>query len=201
MVVATSLALLCALLAAASSNDPSLGPLLEYRRHAIAAGSLYRLATAHLVHLSTAHALLDIAGLLLVAWIFAAESTAGQLAVVSCVAVVAIDVGLWCLHPEVERYVGLSGVLHAWFAAGAVSWSLTDRRSTVFVARRVWGATLLAALVVKLLLEQRGHAFWLDADPMPVVTSAHRFGAAAGVLCAALFAVFRRRDSAATVAS
>lgn len=196
---ATAIAFACAVLAVVAAYDPSIGALLDYRRAAIAKGSWHRLVTCHLVHLSTAHAVLDIAALVLVAWIFVAELTARRMLIVTLAAIAAIDTSLWFLHPEIEHYAGLSGVLHGWFAAGAIGWSLADRRADAFVAKRNWGLVLLAGLAIKLLLEQRGQGFWLDADAMPVVTSAHRWGAAAGAACAAMAALVRRRG--ATVAS
>lgn len=189
----------CTVIAVLVARDPSLEALLEYRRGAIDGGSAYRLLTAHLVHLTAAHATLDIAGLAFVAWIFAGQSTA-RLLLVTLAAVVAIDASLWFLHPEVERYAGLSGVLHGWFAAGATGWALADRRTHAFVARRAWGIALLVGLVAKLTIEQRGYAFWRDADAIPVVTSAHRWGAAAGALCAGVgraMLLVRRRDARA----
>ncbi len=194
-------AVVSAVLAVVAAHDPSFEALLDYRRSAVATGSLHRLVTAHFVHLSSAHAVLDIAGLALVAWIFAAELTTRRLIVVTCVSVASIDGGLWFLHPDIDRYAGLSGLLHGWFAAGAVGWALADRHAHAFVARCVWGCVLVAGLLMKLLLEQRGLPFWHDGDAMPVVTAAHRWGAAAGALCAAVHVVLKRRDARADGAS
>lgn len=201
---ALGVAFVCAIVAATVAIDPAVEAFFDYRRTTIASGSLYRLLTAHVVHLSTAHAVLDVAGLLLVAWIFAGELSARRMLIVTLAAVVSIDASLWFLHPEIERYAGLSGVLHGWFAAGVVGWMFAGRRTDAFVAKRMWGVALMTALVIKLMIEQRGQAFWLDADAMHIVTSAHRWGAAAGALCAAGLAierVFRRRDARANGAS
>ena len=200
MTLAIVVAAACALLAIVAMLDASFEPLLDYRREAIADGALYRLFTAHLVHLSGTHAALDIAGLLLVAWIFGAALSARQCATIVLAAIGAIDAALWFLHPEVERYAGLSGVLHAWFAAGAVGWALADGRPGPLAAR-AWGAALLIGLAIKLWLELHDRAFWLDVGAINVVTSAHRWGALAGVACGVAIVGLRRRDGRAGVAS
>src|SRR5688500_20235213 len=57
----------------------------------------------------------------------------------------AIDLGLYALEPQVLWYVGLSGVLHGYVAAGALA--LLVRRDTL-------GVVLAIGLAAKLLFEQ-----------------------------------------------
>ncbi len=200
------LAVVCVGLAALSSGDARWQDALEYRRDAIAHGEFWRLVTAHLMHLTPTHAVLDVAGLLLVAWIFAVEIGPRGQVVVCVLGAAAVDFGLWALHPEVDRYVGLSGVLHAWFAAGATRWLLasdtTGDSQQLVHRKRAWGAALLLGLAVKLFLESRQQAFWLDGAAFTVVTAAHRWGAAAGVLygVAAAFTIARRASAGAASA-
>lgn len=185
--VPIAIAIVAVLLAGASSIDPRWHDVLDYRRVAVAGGQWWRLVTAHLMHLSVAHALLDIGGLLLVAWIFAAEFGWRTQVVVSLAGIVLVDAALWGLR--IDRYVGLSGVLHAWFAAGSVTWLLASRSDglrsqgrDLVRQKRLWGALLSLGLLAKLALELRDRAFWLDGDAFPVVTAAHRWGALAGVV-------------------
>lgn len=188
-IVCTVLALICAI-------DPRAHDWLEYDRDALGHGEIWRLATAHLVHLSAAHAALDIIALLLVGWIFGPYLRTRELVGLIVVAMVVIDASLWCLHPEVDRYAGLSGLLHAWFAAGATLWMLCAEPKATELVRRAWGGALLAGLAVKLAFERGGHSFWLADAGFPVVTAAHRWGAAAGLACAIVIIVMRRRPSA-----
>ena len=178
----------CTALAFAAAGDARWHRLLDYRRAAIGTGDGWRLVTGHLMHWSNRHAALDIGALALVAWIF--ETTLGpRRQVVVCVAtVVVVDAALWTLHPSLDRYVGLSGLLHGWFAAGAVVWAAGGDP-----AERRWGAALLAGLAGKLALESNGAAFWHVASDFPVVTDAHRWGAAAGLACGVVFAALSRR--------
>lgn len=188
---ALGLALVAALLAAVSSIDPRWHAALDYRRDAVAAGELWRLVTAHVMHLSIEHAVLDIAALLLVAWIFSEELDGRLQASAGAVGLAMIDATLWVA--QVDRYVGLSGVLHAWFATGATCWLLAARSDPARASKRAWGAALTIGLAAKLVLEQQHRAFWLGGASFEVVTSAHRAGAMAGVCCGVAAAWFRRR--------
>ncbi len=193
-----TLAVVCGVLAGLSVDDGRWHDLLDYRRGAIADGEAWRLVSAHVMHLSFVHAVLDLGGLLFVAWIFDRELQPRQQVVVSLVGAATIDASLWLLHPEVDRYVGLSGVLHAWFAAGATRWllaSLKESRGDLVGRKRLWGAALLIGLAVKLALEARHEAFWLAGWSFPVVTAAHRWGAVAGCVVGAVVAWFSRRDA------
>ncbi len=192
------LAVVCGALAVLSIDEGRWHDLFDYRRDAIADGQSWRLVSAHVMHLSVAHAVLDLAGLLLVAWIFDAELTARHQVFTCLVGAATIDASLWMLHPEVDRYVGLSGLLHAWFAAGATRWLLASPHESggdLVGRKRLWGAALLIGLAIKLALEARHEAFWLTGWSFPVVTAAHRWGGVAGCAVGALVAWFSRRDA------
>ena len=89
--------------------------------------------------------------------------------------IVAIDVGFWFLYPQLDWYVGLSGLLHGLLAAGLF----------VGVVRRDREAVVLAVFVsAKLAWEQL-------VGPLPgsestsggaVIVDAHLYGAVGGVL-------------------
>jgi rhomboid family GlyGly-CTERM serine protease len=87
------------------------------------------------------------------------------------------------LQPQLTRYGGLSGVLHAGVAIAA--WHLLRHERG---RRRLIGAAVMVGLALKLLLE-RPLAAPLQQVPgwdFAVAPLAHATGAAAGVLCAAL---------------
>jgi rhomboid family GlyGly-CTERM serine protease len=87
------------------------------------------------------------------------------------------------LQPQLARYGGLSGVLHAGVAIAAWHLLRHDRGP-----RRLVGAAVLAGLVTKLLLERPWGAplQHLPGWDFPVAPLAHASGAAAGLLCALL---------------
>ena len=119
--------------------------LLRFERAAIAAGEIWRLLSGHFVHLGWSHAALNTAGLLLIWYLVSGRFTATSWLIVGTLAIAGIDVGFWFLQPQLQWYVGLSGLLHGLLAAGVVAGLRTGQRD----------AWLLAAiLVVKLGYEQ-----------------------------------------------
>ena len=150
---------------------------LRYERTGLMDSELWRILTGHFVHLGPEHFLLNAAGLVLVALLVASEFRLSGWAGISAAGVVTISAGLWFLNPELEWYVGLSGLLHAWLAAGVVG---------LIGTRRPDGWPLAILLLVKLAIEQ-----WMGPVPGsaetaggPIVVDAHLYGAVAGVLAA-----------------
>jgi rhomboid family GlyGly-CTERM serine protease len=129
------------------------------------------------VHLDLAHAVLNVAGMLLVWALFARLFTALQWGLVVLAGVAAIDLGLWLVNVELRWYVGASGVLHAAMAAGIV------RR---MIERDViaWGLGVVG--VAKLVYEHVSGAMPFTSSGALVVTDAHLYGALAGMVCGLL---------------
>jgi len=159
---------------------------LRYDRARIAAGEFWRLLTGHLVHLGVSHTLLNLAGLALV-WILVGRAFGWkQWLWVMAGSVIAIDLGLWFGAPQLEWYVGLSGLLHGMLAAGIVAG----------VASRSGEAVILAAgVTAKLAWEQ-------FAGPLPgseatsggaVVVDAHLYGVVGGAIVTAALIRVRGR--------
>jgi rhomboid family GlyGly-CTERM serine protease len=149
----------------------------------LAAGQLWRLFTAHLVHLGTWHAVLNLAGLALLAGLFPRSYGPLEWLAIAVVSAIAIDAGLWFGDPEVQWYVGLSGVLHGVLAAGAVAWWRSESRTF---------ATLLSLIIVaKLTYEQTRGALPFSGS-IPVVVDAHLYGAIAGAVTAIIARRWKR---------
>jgi rhomboid family GlyGly-CTERM serine protease len=172
------LGLLWALFAA----GPHWSDALRYEHGAILRGQWWRLLTGHWVHLGVHHLLLDSAGLVLLWALYARALRARAWLLVLVCATAAIDGGLWWSEPRIEWYLGISGLLHGVWAAGAVALGLRRDRS---------GWLLLAILAAKLALERHGGGS-LIADEMPVVTAAHAFGALGGLLAVTALALARK---------
>jgi rhomboid family GlyGly-CTERM serine protease len=149
--------------------------LLRYDRAGLAQGELWRLVSAHLVHLSLRHAALNCLGLMLVWALFERAYRPRQWLLIVLVAMAAIDTGLWFADSTVRWYVGSSGVLHALMAAGALAQIRRGERE---------GWVLAVILVGKLVWEQSVGALPLSGSD-PVVVDAHLYGVIGGLLAAA----------------
>ncbi len=162
---------------------------LRYDAAAVGAGQWWRLLTGHLTHLGWSHALLNLTGLGLAALLFGGDYRVGQWLAIAALALVAIDATFLMLRPDLAWYVGLSGVLHGLFAAGALRW---------IVRGELEGYLLAAFLTAKLAWEQVFGALPLSVSGAggPVVVDAHLAGAlggAAGAVAVVLHDWYRSR--------
>jgi rhomboid family GlyGly-CTERM serine protease len=162
--------------------------LLRYDRIAIADGEGWRLISGHIAHLGWSHFALNAAGLLLIFYLVGQRFTNLEWLIVSAVVIVGIDLGFWLLEPQLFGYVGLSGLLHGYLAAGAIAGIRTGQID-------YW--LIIGFLVIKLGYEQ-------IAGPLPgsesstggtVIVAAHLYGAIAGLLTGAVLS-FRKAAAA-----
>jgi rhomboid family GlyGly-CTERM serine protease len=161
---------------------------LRYERSALVAGDeAWRLVSGHLIHYDWVHLGWNIAGLALVAALFGRQLGWRAWLLVLVASTIAIDLGFLLLQPELEWYVGFSGVLHGMLAAALV-WSLALRPDAI---------TLLVAVVLaaKLLYEHLVGPLPFTAQTLgvSVVHAAHTYGAVGGALAGAGLALRARR--------
>jgi len=153
---------------------------LRYERVAVLHGEYWRLLTAHMVHASAAHLLLNMVGLGLIVGLFPRHYSWRQWLLILLASAVAIDAGFVFYEPQLLWYVGLSGVLHGALAAGAVAWWRLETKPLPLA--------LSLVLAAKLAWEQLSGALPFSGD-MPVVVDAHLYGALGGLaagLCISL---------------
>lgn len=160
----------------------------RYERLAFDGGEYWRLLTAHLLHLGWGHLWPNVAALLLIGALFEDLFDYGDWLGVGLASALTIDAGLYFLDPSVRWYVGLSGVLHGFVAAGALS-SLRRGRSL--------GAVLAVGLSAKLVWEQTWGPMPFTATTTggPVIVAAHLYGSAGGLVAAAVLQFVRPRSS------
>lgn len=153
----------------------TIGDALRYDREEILAGQVWRILTAHLVHLGWSHLLLNLIGLVFIWALFGqALSTRGWVGTF-VVCALGVSLGLLAFNPRLGWYVGLSGILHGLFAAGAIAERHIHRRTYLI---------MLGLLLSKLMWEQ-------FHGPLPgtastaggnVIVDAHLYGAITGLV-------------------
>lgn len=165
---------------------PSLQAPLRYERSAILDGELWRLLSGQLLHLSWQHMWVNVAAALLIALLGGNALRASAWVATYLVCALGTGLGLLGLSPQVDWYVGLSGLLHG---------------VLVVVALRRWqlgegiGAVLLSLVAVKLAWEQFVGPLSSAADVGgAVITDAHLYGALSGLIWAGAAALRRLLD-------
>ncbi len=180
----------------------------RYERTALLSGKVWRIMTAHFVHMNATHLAFNVLGMFLLC-----ELLWGDMPVVHGLglfgmAALAVSALLWWLQPELAWYAGLSGALHGLWAGCAVagSWPgkkhsgalpLTPPQSKWQFLLTAWPLARcicfagLMLIVMKLAVEfQSGVALrtapWIGGS---VVTVAHLYGALAGIVYVLLWRV------------
>jgi rhomboid family GlyGly-CTERM serine protease len=150
--------------------------LFRYDRLAVLdAHEYWRLLTGHFVHGSVTHMALNLAGLGLLAALFPRHHSLTGWLGISGLSIATIGVGFVCYEPQLEWYVGLSGVLHGALAAGAIAWWRYESKALALA--------LTTILIAKLAWEQTQGALPLSGD-MRVIVDAHLYGAMGGTVAA-----------------
>lgn len=163
---------------------PDWTSLLEFDRHAILAGEVWRLWTGHLVHYSMQHALIDLVTALVAAVIAAQSFGARRVLAALALGAPAISLGLLLVAPQCLYYRGASGlaVLLA-VMAGAGLWRRAGdtRAAGVGLVRPALGV-LAVALAAKIGAEAGGMSLGWSDLPADVIVAwqAHLLGAVAG---------------------
>lgn len=157
----------------------------------------WRAWTAAFVHWSPLHLGVNLAGVLVVALLGRVARLPAVLALAWFAAWPLTQAGL-LLRPELARFGGLSGVLHAGVAVAALA-LLTAARGRA----RAIGAAIAAGLVIKILLEQPWGPALREGGGWDIAVAplAHATGALAGALCALPALWWARRASGSSAAS
>ena len=148
-----------------------------YNRDAIANGEYWRLITGHFIHLNNAHLLLNMLGVGLVLMLFDSVLAIWQWLVVLLASAFIISVLMYLNLPQVQGYVGLSGVIHGLYV-------LALMRLLIQPKERNLAIILILLVTLKLLTENRGQGISFTADMIGghVLLQAHLFGALVGLL-------------------
>src|SRR5688572_3055038 len=170
----------------AAGGDP-MRELGRWERDAIETGEYWRLVSGHLVHLGIGHLWPNLAALAVIGLLFGDVFGNLDWVRIGAASVAAIDLGLYMLNPDVSWYVGLSGVLHGYVAAGALALIARGERL---------GVVLSVGVGAKLIFEQVVGPVPFTAASVggPVVVAAHLYGVVGALLAEAVVQVARRRS-------
>jgi len=159
--------------------DPATTEWLRYDRTAIHNGELWRIISGNLVHLGWEHLLMNLAGLILIWLLYGRLLSNQQWLLVVLMSSLAVGVGLYLTNPQLDWYVGQSGMLHGLFVTGLV---INLRKGY----KLEW--LLLLGLIVKLIWEQIHGALPGSAELAggAVIVDAHLFGAISGIIAGTL---------------
>ena len=182
--VIVALLVVCTLLALGGDEFRELG---RYERQAVESGEYWRLVSGHLVHLGFGHLWPNLAATAIIGLLFEGVFRNADWLRIGAASAAAIDLGLYVLEPQVLWYVGLSGVLHGYVAAGALA---------LLVRREKLGVVLAIGVAGKLIFEQVVGPVPFTAESVggPVVVAAHLYGVVGGLLAETVAQVARRRS-------
>jgi rhomboid family GlyGly-CTERM serine protease len=164
--------------------------LLQYDRAGLQMGEWHRLLSGHWVHLDWRHAWLNVTGLWLLVLLEAGRAGMRSQLLRCLLLCLAVSAGLYAFNPELDWYVGLSGVLHGLFVI-ALTHLLYRQRDPVALV-------VLMALIGKLAWEHYHGALTQNLLQAPVIVAAHGYGALAGLIYAVCTQLAARRHRADT---
>ncbi len=153
--------------------------MLRYDRLALADGEYWRLLTANIIHLGWGHFGLNVAGLWLIVWLYAADRSCLDWLVGLLITGFATSWGVHLFSGDIFWMLGLSGALHGLFVLGAIG---------LIMAGDGFGWGLLLGVGGKLAFEQFAGEVPFTAAIVggSVVTDAHLWGSMGGVVAASL---------------
>lgn len=164
---------------------PDSSTEIRYQRSEILLGEWWRLYSGQLGHLGLNHLLLNLGGLILFWLLFFHTASLTVWLLVMLLSTTATGLGLLWLNPELEWYLGFSGVLHALFFSGLFF--------ELRIKRQAGTILLILVLLAKLGWEQFVGATPGSAELIGgnVVVDAHLYGAMSGIVLGFLMPIRR----------
>jgi rhomboid family GlyGly-CTERM serine protease len=159
---------------------------LAYNRDAITKGDYWRLITGHFIHLNNMHLLLNMLGVGMVLMLFDHLLAIWQWIVVLLASALIISLLIYLNLPQVQAYVGLSGVIHTLYVLGTLQLLNQPKE-------RNFAIILMLMVTLKLLTENVGQGISFTADMIGgrVLYQAHLYGALAGLFLGAIVVVLK----------
>lgn len=164
--------------------DEQLSNQLVYQRDSIAQGELWRILTGHFFHTNYIHLILNLSALLLLWALHGHFYTLKNYSLLFLVSALTCSFGLYLYSPDIQQYVGLSGVLHGIFVFGAIMDILHKDKTGYLLFIGVW---------LKVAHEQ---FYGASADVASLIEAsvaidAHLWGAIGGLIFSSSYLIFR----------
>ena len=159
---------------------------LVYQRQLINQGELWRLFTGHFLHTNLNHLLLNLTALVLLWLLHGHFYSVKNYSLLFITSALICSVGLFYGAPDVQQYVGLSGVLHGIFMFGAIM-DIRHQDKT--------GYLLLTGVWLKIAYEQLYGASEQISSLInaTVAIDAHLWGAVGGLLFSCGYLVVNKK--------
>ncbi|WP_440874229.1 rhombosortase [Thalassotalea sp. PLHSN55] len=168
--------------------DSQLAASLIYKKSLIENGEYWRLFSSHFFHTNLNHLLLNLGGLLLLWSLHGHAYSVKNYSVLFIFSALVTGLGIYFFNPEINQYVGLSGVLHGIFVWGAIMDVLQKDKT---------GYLLLIGVWLKIAHEQY---FGASEDTIALIAAnvavdAHLYGAIAGTIVAVITIILNKPNS------
>lgn len=151
---------------------------LLYQRSLIAQGQWWRLWTGSLVHHNTWHLLLNLGGLIIVHLLSQSWLNSRLFLGLTCIFMSSVGLGLYWFSPQVQWYVGFSGVLYGLFLLCGLQ----------YLKQQDWlsASLILIGICAKSVGDWwfKGNALSAEFIQTPVIYAAHLYGMAAALVVA-----------------
>ena len=166
-----------------------IGPeYFRYERDWSSTGQVWRIVTAHWVHVGWIHLLLNGLGLVVCVSLTTPGWSIGRWLVNSTTMAIGISIMLTLYNPEVVDYAGYSGVLYGLYVLAAFSLFPRDRLVAVMI---------IAAIVIKVIMEQFSFYDFNSGDIIGarVIVDAHLYGLLMAFAIALIWATYTMNHS------
>jgi rhomboid family GlyGly-CTERM serine protease len=166
-----------------------LGPEhFRYSRDWISSGEIWRIVTAHWVHVGWIHLLFNGLSLIVCVSLTSPGWSIGCWLIYTLSMAIGISLLITLFNPEVLDYAGHSGLLYGLFVLGALRLYRQDRLIAVLV---------ISAIVIKVFMEQFEFFDFNTADLIGarVVVDAHLYGLLMAIAIALVIATYTMNQS------
>jgi rhomboid family GlyGly-CTERM serine protease len=167
----------------------TIGPeYFRYQRDWTSTGEIWRIVTAHWVHVGWLHLLLNGLGLVICVSLTKPGWSTRRWLTGSITMATGISIMLTLFNPEVSDYAGYSGVLYGLYVLAAIS---------LFSGDRLIAGLIIAAIVIKVFMEQFQFYDFNTGNIIGtrVVVDAHLYGLLIAIAIALAWATYTMNHS------